>query len=276
MYTFEHNNSSQYSVRYVLYLDASVDYFSKEHLPYAITALFVLTLIIIFPLVFLVIYPMRWFQRVLNKFSIQRQHIDMFVYCYQGYYKDGTNGTRDCRCFSITFFLTQIIMFVLFTLSGNMYCYPIFAVLLILLVIVQLLVQPYKEQFRIYNLIDIVIGLNFVLIMVMATAAEEASMKAVRFANFSFVLTGMFVVAPFVYLVAVTMWRIWSTNCFKLCARRVKELGSHWKQHHNINIEENDTSYNFPDRMENPINYHVQAGLLQGENQRRISYGTAA
>ena len=62
MYTFEHSNSRQYSIRYVLYLDASVDYFSKEHLPYAITALFVLIFVIIFPLVFLVIYPMRWFQ----------------------------------------------------------------------------------------------------------------------------------------------------------------------------------------------------------------------
>ena len=167
-------------------------------------------------------------------------------------------------------------MFVWFTLSQSIYCYPICAVLLTLVVIVQLLVQPYKEQFRIYNLIDIVMMLNFVLITVMATAADEASMKAVRFTNFSFVLTGMFVVFPFVYLVAVTMWKIWSTNCFKLCARRVKELGNHWKQHHNIDIKENDTSYNFPDRMENPINYQVQAGLLQGDNQRHISYGTAA
>ena len=276
MYTFEHSNSSQYSVRYVLYLDASVDYFSKEHLPYAITALFVLIFVIIFPLVFLVIYPMRWFQRVLNKFKIQRQHVDMFVYCYQGYYKDGTNGTRDCRCFSITFFLSHIIMFVLFALSRNIYCYLICSVFLILIVIVQLLVQPYKEQFRIYNLLDIVMMLNIVLILVMATASTEASMNASPLANFSFALTGVFAVLPFVYLVAVTMWRIWSTNCFKVCVRRMKELGSHWKQHQNINIEENDTSYNFPDRMENPINYQVQAGLLQGENQRRISYGTAA
>ncbi len=118
--------------------------------------------------------------------------------------------------------------------------------------------------------------LNLVLILVMVTASAEASLKAVRFVNFSYILTGMFGVFPFVYLVAVTMWRIWSTNCFKVCVRRMKQLCSHWKQHYNIDIEENDTSYNFPDRMENPINYQVQAGLLHGENQRRISYGTAA
>ncbi len=57
----------------------------------------------------------------------------------------------------------------------------------------------------------------------------------------------------------------------------MKELASHWKQHHNINIEENDTFFNeVPDRMENPSNYKVQADLLLGDNQRRISYGTAA
>ncbi len=63
---------------------------------------------------------------------------------------------------------------------------------------------------------------------------------------------------------------------FKVCIRKVKELGIVIGNNIIISILKKITplTYNFPDRMENPINYQVQ--LLQGDNQRRISYGTAA
>ena len=49
-----------------LYYDASVEYFGKKHLPYAILALFVVLIFIIFPILLLLLYPMRCFQRCLG------------------------------------------------------------------------------------------------------------------------------------------------------------------------------------------------------------------
>ncbi len=85
------NNSKEYAKKHVLYYDATVEFFGHEHLSYAIVALFVGVFIVILPIVFLIIHPMKWFHKCLNALKIQRQRLDMFVNCYQGYYKDGTN-----------------------------------------------------------------------------------------------------------------------------------------------------------------------------------------
>ena len=111
-----------------VYYDASVKYFKGNHLLlWSLCSNYrnihcYLTIIT---------YPTRCFQKCLNHCSIQRQSVDMFVNCFQDYYKDGTNGTRDCRCFSIVFFLLQIVLVVLFTLLKNFQYYvPIGAMIL--------------------------------------------------------------------------------------------------------------------------------------------------
>ena len=159
-----------YQTKHALYYDASIEYFRGEHLYYGIAAIFVGIFFVILPLVFLVIYPMRWFQKYLNKLNIQRQSIDMFVNCYLGYFKDGTNGTKDYRYFSIYFFLLQIIIFALFTLSRSSYCFPLGAFVIMLFLFTILVVQPYKEEFKAYSTIDAFMILLLAGVFIMATA----------------------------------------------------------------------------------------------------------
>ena len=45
-----------------MYYDATIEYFGEEHLPYALLAVFVLLVFIVFPLLLLLLYPMRCFQ----------------------------------------------------------------------------------------------------------------------------------------------------------------------------------------------------------------------
>ena len=49
-----------------LYCDATIEYFGDKHLPYAVLALFVLLIFILFPILLLLLYPMRFFQRCLD------------------------------------------------------------------------------------------------------------------------------------------------------------------------------------------------------------------
>ncbi len=139
-------NSKEYVMKRVLYYDATVEYFGQEHLPYAILALFVGVFVVILPIVFLLVYPMNWFQKCLNVLKIHRQSLDMFVNCYQGYYKDGTNGTRDYRWVSVVPFLLKLIVFVLFTLSRSNYCFSIGALVTVTLIFVQLSTRPYTRK----------------------------------------------------------------------------------------------------------------------------------
>ena len=54
-----------------LYYDGSVEFFGREHLPYAILAVFVTLFLVIFPLLLFILYPMRCFQKCLTYFNLR-------------------------------------------------------------------------------------------------------------------------------------------------------------------------------------------------------------
>ena len=203
-----HFDDQNYKVERVLYYDASVEYFGDEHLYYGITAILVGIFIVILPLIFLLIYPMRWFQKCLNRFKIQRQSIDVFVSCYQGHYKDGTNGTKNLRCFSIVFFLGQIILFCVFMYSKSIYFYPVASITLVLIVFIILGVQPYKEQFKVYSLTDSFMVLALATFNMLNIAADEAELKAPYFIDLTHFILGITSLVPLLYFFFLCCWWI--------------------------------------------------------------------
>ena len=97
-----------------LYYDATVKYLGGEHLPYALIAVAVLLIFILFPLLLLIIYPMKCFQRCLGHIRIQFLALHIFADAFQGCYKDGTNGTRDFRYFAATYLMVRTIFYVIY------------------------------------------------------------------------------------------------------------------------------------------------------------------
>ena len=178
IYTEIYNqNGSDYMITSALYYDASVEMFSKEHLPYAITAIIVLLIVNVAPFLFLVFYPMKWFQKCLNALQVQRESVTIFIDCFQGYYKDGTNGTRDYRYFSVAMYSLQVLMFCFFAVAKSSFCFPVIAVTLILLSALILACQPYKEQFKVYTLVDAFILLSAACLFIMISAENIAITK---------------------------------------------------------------------------------------------------
>ena len=57
---------------WVVYYDGTVDYFGTEHLPYAVLAIVLCTVLTIAPALLLTLYPFRWFQRLLSCLHLQR------------------------------------------------------------------------------------------------------------------------------------------------------------------------------------------------------------
>ena len=104
-----------YSIR--LFYDPTVPYFGSRHLPYAIVGVIIVLLFAILPVLLLVLYPFRCFQKLLNQFPFRWYILHTFVDLFYGSYKDGTQpGTRDyrwfhsfpllfnaCRCFCVKF-----------------------------------------------------------------------------------------------------------------------------------------------------------------------------
>ena len=85
-----------------LYVDPTIRAFSVQHLPYFISSVLLLVILIGLPTLLLCLYPTKIFRKLLLYFLPLRwqQAVSTFIDTFQGHYKDGTNGTRDYRAAS--------------------------------------------------------------------------------------------------------------------------------------------------------------------------------
>ena len=106
------------TTKHYLFNSPSAEYFSKGHLPFAITLSFVFFAL---PMVLLFVYThLHGFRR----YSINSLTLRTFMEVYQGYnFKDGTNNTRDFRFFAG--FLVPLILNLTFLLTKSSMYYPI-------------------------------------------------------------------------------------------------------------------------------------------------------
>ena len=83
-------DTGNWTYSYSLFYDATVPYFGSRHLPYAIISVLVFVLVTILPMLLLILYPFRCFQKFLNLFPIRWYILHTFVDSFYGSYKDGT------------------------------------------------------------------------------------------------------------------------------------------------------------------------------------------
>ena len=107
VHTYTLTSSGEMYSKMYLYSDATLEYFGKEHLQYGIVAVVVILVFVISPLLLLCLYPCQCFQRCLNHCRLQCHVLHTFMDAFNGDYKDGTNGTHDCRYFAAVYLLVR-------------------------------------------------------------------------------------------------------------------------------------------------------------------------
>ena len=152
----------------VMVYSTSILFFHKEHIPLAIFSIFVLLTFIAIPPIVLTFYQVSFFQKCLTRCKMNTQALRTFVEAFQSCYKDGTNGTRDCRYFAGLYFILRIVAAAIFYAQLNVGNIVGEVVLLYgFTALLFALVQPYKEH--IYNVIDAImlglLGTGFFLIL---------------------------------------------------------------------------------------------------------------
>ena len=81
----------------------------------------------------------------------------MFMQCFQGYYRDRTDGGRECRYFAAVYHVFAYVMYS-FTLGSTLYLDFMFLCAIVVVLIV--FVSPYKEPYKKYNKLDIAMILS--------------------------------------------------------------------------------------------------------------------
>ena len=143
-----------------LFYDATVEYMGPDHRPYAVLAILVVVVGVLFPLVLLLLYPMQWFQKCLNRCGLNSPGLQMFMQCFQGYYRDRTDGGRECRYFAAVYPAFRIGAYVMYSLTiGNTF-YLDFMFLCAIVTVAIVFVSPYKYPYKKYNKLDITMILS--------------------------------------------------------------------------------------------------------------------
>ena len=93
----------------VMLYDPSIRFFSSQHIPYAILAIVIMFVFVFLPPLCLLLYPLRPSAKILTYCGFQRWDIlHMIMDTFQGWYKDGTEDTRDFRPLSALYMCLRI------------------------------------------------------------------------------------------------------------------------------------------------------------------------
>ena len=183
----------------VFYYNSTVPYFGTEHLPYALLAISVLVIFIVLPVLILLLYPTRVFQRFIGCCNTRWHALDAFVDAFQGYYKNGTNGTPDWRYFSGLYLIFRIMAIGTHVLPQTHYavvyrvmCYSSASLFFGLL-------QPYEESW--INYWDSVV---FMLLSV----GESVAVYDFYVTRSRFSLAYALAIVPLLYLIVYTCYKL--------------------------------------------------------------------
>ena len=138
--------------RYYLFYDATVEIFSKKHLPFAILAIVVIIFLVVLPLALLCLYPCQCFQRLLNRLNIRSNWLHIFMDSFLGHYRF---TPVDCRYFAGLQLLLRILVILDYEFTSEVFFATIVGILLLLTATLVVLLQPYKN--RSSNKIDFII-----------------------------------------------------------------------------------------------------------------------
>ena len=150
-----YNQTDELSYKIMSY-DASIHFLSRQHLPYFALALCMLTFCGV-PLLVLLLYPVQWFQRFLNKTTPPSLRLILYKFAdsYMGCYRDRTSSKGgECRYFASLYFLFRIVY--LSCLFFTKYSYVWLALVMVPMIISSLfaILQPYREKWL--NVVDAV------------------------------------------------------------------------------------------------------------------------
>ena len=135
-----------------VYYDVSIDTFSHQHLPFVVLSLTVLLFFNLLPAVFLFVYPMKWFQKILGKSRKCARVLHPLADNFQGCYRLGTNGQWDYRWFAGLYMILRGAVFISHITRGPLNCWLVPALLFIVVAQLFANLRPYRN--KIFNIVD--------------------------------------------------------------------------------------------------------------------------
>jgi hypothetical protein len=223
-----------------------IEYFGSEHLPYAILALTVLSVFVVFPIIVISLYPFAFFQKTLNLFPFRWYILHTFVDSFYGCYKDGTQpGTRDYRWFASIFFVVRFIQFLLFALPDTTMSVALCAIICFLHAAMVVVFQPFRASELDYNVMNTLFLLFIGMLACIMVLVNVCIYMAPQYVLPFQILFTIFMVVPLVYAFGSSVY--WMYRHKKFGAQRLRAR----RDGYDVVPEEST----LPDRITNSVDY---------------------
>ena len=278
--------------------DTSVAYLEGQHIIFASIAIFMLFTLGMIPPLLLLLYPNRYFFRLLNKTRLGNwRGLHVFVETFHGSFKNRANGSPERRWFAGLYFIFRIIVFLVFVFTEdfvNIYynlavVYTVFTLLLVFF-------KPYKKD-RYTNLDACFMG---ILIIVNTSVVYCASnlLATGKLPTIIWRATYVLLHIPTMYLIAYLIYLLFTRSRSALIqkyfmgVRRIKQktvayFGTNQKMsedtfssesdYHQSLISEGvthsslDSFSDAPDRVNNPQRYLEWSGRWKRCSSSEVS-----
>ena len=229
------------------YYNPNLEYMKGKHLPYALLALTVSGLFIALPLSLLVFSSFRCVRKCFGRYKVRTRVVEEFLHAFQQYFKDGTNGTMDCRWYSAFYILVNLGIYILYSLTLSGILYILATMYFIIIALVVLLVEPYKEKYAFYNIVDCVqylwLAVSCSSLMFLNFSAQLQRIYMI----YTFIATAGVAIVPLFYILTLVVCGIGERSGLNLCKR---------------SRPESELNQSLPDRLYNPNQYRDSCGYI--------------
>ena len=208
----------------VVYYDGTIDYGSRQHIPYVISAILVLlTFVAIPPVVLIVPSSARNLEKILGRKLCNIQpgaKLQQFLNAFQGCYKDGTEreydkNEYDFRFFAGLYFILRAILFLVYAFTPDWFMqYIIQQIVFMIAILFFVLFRPYKEDF--YNKLDASVFILLSGINTLAMYNYHLTILLTSVSVWAFSLQYVLIFCPLIYMAGFLTMRFWQT-----CGRRL-------------------------------------------------------
>ena len=200
-----------------LYYNGNVVYMGQQHLPYALLALAAFSVFVVFPLFLLILSSCS---RVISNRGWRV--LDEFLYSFQKYYKDGSNGSANCKWYSCLYILVFLSTYLAYTFVDSVFIYYLCSIIFMVFAVVVLLAEPYKAEYEVYNKLDSIQFLWLALLCVSFDAIVAVSIFQTAYIQFIYVIIYLVSGVPLVYVAVIVLhwiWKAWQRRCCSECRR---------------------------------------------------------
>ena len=198
-------NSHDTITRHV-YFDGTMEFFKGDHIPFAIAALTLGILCNIVPLIIILLYSFPRAHVVLNILPVSvRTAMFPFMDNILACYKDGTNGTRNCRYFGVVYHIALLAFMLSNGLTLTVIVLGVKIFVCVLLGMLVAVIQPYKS--KVYNTVDIILILGVGLGSAGGMSLVMAYIEAPSQKELGLLLATVPGIIPFLYIVGYVGYR---------------------------------------------------------------------